>query len=167
LKVHVRQERQGDEGAIRDVTKAAFEPVAHSSQTEAAIIEALRLAGVLTVSLVAVVDGEIVGHAAFSPVTINGADCGWHGLGPVSVRPDRQNAGIGATLIQEGLRRLEGMGAQGCVVLGEPRYYRRFGFRQDPNLRFAGAPAEYFMALRMGGPAFAGSVNYHRAFEAA
>lgn len=104
--MEIRQERPEDIEGIRQITKAAFEPIEHSSQTEAAIVDALRSAGALTVSLVAVADGEIVGHVAFSPVTIDGADKGWYDLGPVSVRPDRQKEGIGGALIREGLARL-------------------------------------------------------------
>lgn len=164
--MEIRQERPEDSEGIRQITKAAFEPIEHSSQTEAAIVDALRSAGALTVTLVAVADGDIVGHVAFSPVTIDGADKGWYGLGPVSVRPDRQKEGIGGALIREGLARLAQAGAKGCVVLGDPAYYRRFGFENDPDLRFEGAPAEYFMRLTLDGAAPSGSVTYHAGFDA-
>jgi putative acetyltransferase len=164
--MEIRQERPEDIEVIRQITKAAFEPIEHSSQTEAAIVDALRSAGALTVSLVAVADGEIVGHVAFSPVTIDGADKGWYGLGPISVRPDRQKEGIGGALIREGLARLVQAGAEGCVVLGDPSYYRRFRFENDPDLRFVGAPAEYFMRLTFDGAGPSGSATYHPGFDA-
>ncbi|QFY61319.1 N-acetyltransferase [Rhizobium grahamii] len=164
--MEIRPEQPNDTAAIREITKAAFAPMAYSSQTEAEIVDALRRADVLTISLVAVDDGSIVGHVAFSPVTIDGREMGWYGLGPVSVRPDRQKEGIGGKLIRHGLSQLKKMGAMGCVVLGDPGYYQRFGFENDDALIFEGVPAEYFMRLRFGGPLPAGKVNYHDGFNA-
>jgi len=162
----IRFERSEDIKLIRQVTTAAFAVAEHSSGTEGAIVDALRSAGALSVSLVATVDGEVVGHVAFSPVTLDGADLGWYGLGPVSVRPDLQGRGFGAALIQAGLERLAGLGGKGCVVLGDPAYYARFGFRQDPAIGYEGVPAEYFMALSLDGSRAAGKVAYHEGFSA-
>lgn len=162
--MEIRDERSGDAAAIRALTAAAFETAPHSSGTEAAIVDALRTAGALTLSLVVEEGGEIVGHVAFSPVLIGGSGGGWHGLGPVSVRPDRQNRGIGRRLIMAGLERLEISGAQGCVVLGDPAYYARFGFLADPMLRYPGVPAEYFQSLSFAGTRPKGDVRYHPAF---
>lgn len=164
--IDIRSEQASDIATIREITKAAFAPMAYSSQTEAEIIEALRAAGALTLSLVALESGEIVGHVAFSPVTIDGEDKGWYGLGPVSVRPDRQNIGIGGRLIREGLDRLARTGAKGCVLVGEPAYYRRFGFENHAGLRFEGVPAEYFMGKALNGPVPSGSVSFHAGFGA-
>lgn len=164
--MRIRPEQPEDIEAIRQITKAAFTPVEHSSQTEAAIVDALREAGALAISLVAVADGDVVGHVAFSPVAIDEADQGWYGLGPVSVRPDQQKRGIGGALIREGLSRLAQIGAKGCVVLGDPAYYGRFGFAHDPGLRFEGAPAEYFMGLAFDGVMPSGRVSYHAGFNA-
>lgn len=163
----IRSERPGDSGAIRSITTAAFKGAEHSNQTEASIVDALRAAGALTVSFVAVDRGEIVGHVAFSPVIIEGEDKGWYGLGPVSVLPDHQRKGIGQALIREGLSRLELAGANGCVVLGDPAYYERFGFATDPTLRYKDVPVEYFKMLMFAGAAPAGSVSYHPGFDAA
>ncbi|KRB51769.1 GCN5 family acetyltransferase [Rhizobium sp. Root708] len=165
--MEIRAEQPNDIATIREITKAAFAPMAYSSRTEAEIVDALRRAGVLTISLVAVEDGVVIGHVAFSPVTIDGHEFGWHGLGPISVRPDRQNEGIGGKLIRHGLSQLRDMGAMGCVVLGDPGYYKRFGFENDDALIFESAPAEYFMRLRLDGPPPAGKVNYHEGFNAA
>ena len=164
--MRIRQERPGDEAAIRTLTDAAFRGVAFSNQTEAAIVEALRAASVLTISLVAVEAGKIVGHVAFSPVMIDGAGGDWYGLGPVSVRPDRQRSGIGQALVRDGLRRLGSMAAGGCVVLGDPGYYSRFGFQYDPELWYGDVPAGYFQRLILGGPAPKGEVHFHPSFDA-
>lgn len=143
----IRHEQESDHSVIADVTAQAFAGVEHSDQTEPGIIARLRAADALTISLVAIESGTLVGHAAFSPVTIDGADRSWFGLGPVSVNPDLQGAGIGSALIRKGLEQLRSQGAAGCVVLGEPAYYCRFGFERDDDLRYEGAPPEYFMRI--------------------
>lgn len=164
--IAIRDENTDDIAAIGDVTSQAFAGLEHSDQTEPAIIVGLRNAGALALSLVADDEGEVVGHAAFSPVVIDGQDCRWFGLGPVSVQPRLQNRGIGTLLIRAGLDRLRALGAQGCVVLGDPAYYTRFGFAGGDRLRFAGAPPEYFMWLDLaaGDGAATGQVDYHPAF---
>ncbi|MGD9864868.1 MAG: GNAT family N-acetyltransferase [Pseudodonghicola sp.] len=161
----IRDEGPQDHEIIGQITTAAFAPMAYSSGTEAAIITTLRQTGALTLSLVAVEEGTVIGHVAFSPVTIGGADVGWYGLGPVSVRPDRQGRGIGSALIRAGLARLRQIGAGGCVLVGNPAYYRRFGFGPLPGLRFSSAPAENFMALRLtDADAPQGEVAFHPGF---
>ena len=163
--MEIRPEQPDDTPAIRQITTAAFESAEHTNHNEAAIVEELRRSGALDLSLVAVADGEIVGHVAFSPVTMNEIDHGWFGLGPVSVRPDRQRMGIGGALIREGLAHLKHTEAKGCVVLGDPRYYRRFGFENDQKLQLQGVPPEYFMRLVFDGAVPAGNVTYHQAFQ--
>ena len=101
---------------------------------------------------------------AFSPVTIDGQDRGWFGLGPVAVEPKQQGIGIGSKLIRTGLARLRAAGANGCVVLGEPDYYRRFGFRADGRLIYPGPLPQYFQALAFGADVPSGIVAYHPAF---
>src|SRR4051794_17216303 len=113
--MQIRLERPEDATTIHALTDAAFKGMPFSDDTEARIIGSLRAAGALTLSLVATQGGEIVGHAAFSPVTINGGTGDWYGLGPVSVWPNLQRQGIGQSLIREGLRQLKSMGAGGCV----------------------------------------------------
>lgn len=165
--VTIRDERPDDAGAIRAITVAAFEGMPYSEQTEAAIVAALRAAGALTLSLVAVEGEDIVGHVAFSPVSINEAAApGWFGVGPVSVRPDRQKAGIGSALMQAGLARLKAANAKGCVLVGDPAYYRRFGFRESSALRYPDLPAEYFQVLDLVGEAPSGIVAFHPGFAA-
>lgn len=162
----LRAEMPEDIDAISKLTTAAFENTEHSSGTEAAIVDALRAAGALTISLVALENEEIVGHIAFSPVTIESGAEAWYGLGPVSVRPDRQGYGIGKMLIESGLAQLKQNGANGCVVLGDPGYYTRFGFTSDPALRYADVPAEYFQRIVFKGPPPTGAVAYHAGFDA-
>jgi putative acetyltransferase len=164
--MEIRFEQSEDLAAIRTLTFAAFGNAPHSTQTEAAIIDALRAAGALTISLVAVDAEVLVGHVAFSPVTINGEVSGWYGLGPVSVRPDRQRKGVGRALIQTGLDHLRAMNAQGCVVLGDPLYYGRFGFISDPNLRYGNVPPEYFQRLALSDEVPKGEVLFHPGFDA-
>ncbi|NUQ16868.1 MAG: N-acetyltransferase [Sphingomonas sp.] len=161
----IRSETPADAAAISSVITAAFLLAEHSDGNEARIVEALREAGSLTVSLVATEGDRIVGHVAFSPVTIDGRSDGWLGLGPVAVVPDRQRHGIGSALIEAGLAQLRIQGSRGCVVLGEPGYYRRFGFAADPEFRLAGVPPEYFQRLIFQGPCDGGLVEYHHAFE--
>jgi putative acetyltransferase len=129
-------------------------------------VEGLRSGGALTVSLVAEDDGEIVGHVAFSPVMIAGAAGDWYGMGPVSVRPDKQGRGLGQSLVRTGLDHLRALGAAGCVVLGAPAYYQRFGFESDPALTYGGYDSPYFQRLVFDGSPVTGDVTYHSAFEA-
>ncbi len=161
----LRPETPADLPAIRALITEAFARAEHASGTEAVIVDALRASGELALSLLAEQDGRVIGHVAFSPVVIDGAS-EWYGLGPVAVAPNRQGAGVGAALIEAGLARLRQAGAGGCVVLGDPGYYARFGFTHDPALRYEGAPAEYFMVLTFGGSRPQGAVTYSVAFEA-
>ncbi|MGH7002344.1 MAG: GNAT family N-acetyltransferase [Alphaproteobacteria bacterium] len=162
----IRAEVPADRAAIRSIVTHAFKDMAYSSGTEAAIVDALRRAGALTLSLVAVEAGEPVGHIAFSPVTIDGRDAGWYGLGPVAVRPDCQGKAIGSGLIREGLAQLAALGAGGCVLLGAPAYYGRFGFKAEPDLRLADVAPAYFQALPFGADVPKGMVAFHAGFEA-
>ena len=162
----IRRETAADIAAIDEVTIAAFDTLAISNHTEQFIIRALRAANVLTLSLVAEVDGRVVGHVAFSPVTISDGTQNWHGLGPVSVLPEHQRQGIGTALIREGLSMLKGLGAQGCCLVGDPAYYRRFGFQNTRGLIYEGVPQEVFLALSLAGGAPQGVVVFHEGFKA-
>lgn len=163
----VRPEHPKDIEEIRALITTAFDGAPYSDGTEGAIVDALRKGGALSVSLVAERGGEIVGHVAFSPVQIDGNELRWYGLGPVAVRPDRQRQGIGTRLIEAGLDQIKSMGAAGCVVLGYPGYYSRFGFKADPTLSFPGVPQHYFQCLDFGTAARQGVVVYHQAFYGA
>ncbi|MBC8136883.1 MAG: N-acetyltransferase [Fibrella sp.] len=162
----IREEQHSDIESITRVTDSAFANKAYSSGTESFIIHALRAEGALSLSLVAETDGQIAGHVAFSPVTISDESADWYGLGPVAVLPELQKRGIGKALIREGLNRLRSLGAQGCVLLGDPNYYTRFGFANTPDLILEGFPPEYFLAVPFADRTAQGTVLFHPAFSA-
>jgi putative acetyltransferase len=166
MSVTIRAETSGDVQAIETVTTSAFLRAPHTSHTEQHIVSGLRRAGKLAVSLVADADGIVIGHVAISPVSISDGTTGWFGLGPVSVLPPHQGRGIGSQLVREALRLLRDRGASGCVVLGEPAYYGRFGFQADPNLVLPGVPPEYFQAASFDSSRPRGTVTYDEAFSA-
>jgi putative acetyltransferase len=162
----IRNEINTDIGPIAEVTIAAFKTLEISNHTEQFIIEALRAAKALTVSIVAETDGRVIGHIAFSPVAISDGTPNWYGLGPVSVLPEHQRKGIGKALIKEGLSRLKDMNAQGCCLVGHPDYYRKFGFTNIPGLVHEGVPPEVFFALSFDGHTPQGTVVFHEGFKA-
>jgi putative acetyltransferase len=164
VSILVRPETPADHEAIREVHRLAFANHPFSHQTEHRIVDVLRAAGALALSLVAEQDGAVVGHVAFSPATIGGFACGWYVLGPVGMRPERQRGGIGSRLVQDGMRELREAGARGCVLVGDPAYYTRFGFRHDPALTMHGVPPEVILALSLEPPAPRGEIGHHRAF---
>ncbi len=162
----IRDETSSDIEAISKVTIAAFKNLAISNHTEQFIINALREAHALTISLVAEIDGQVVGHIAFSPVTISDGAIGWYGLGPVSVLPEYQRQGIGKSLIQEGLSLLKELGGQGCALVGDPNYYKRLGFRNIPGLVHEGIPQEVFLFMPFDKKIPQGTVTFHKGFLA-
>lgn len=164
--ITIRDETIADVSVITEVTVAAFKTMEISNHTEQFIIEALRAAKALTLSLVAEVDGRVVGHIAFSPVTISDGTQNWYGLGPVSVLPEYQRQGIGKALIKEGLSRLQDLNAQGCCLVGHPEYYIKFGFENIPELVHEGIPQEVFFALSFDGRFPQGNVTFHEGFKA-
>lgn len=166
MHVRIRQESPSDVAAIEAVTIAAFENAVHTNHTEQFIVNALRKAGQLSVSLVADDDGLVIGHVAVSPVSISDAAPGWYGLGPMSVVPERQGEGIGSRLMGKALDILREFGAAGCVVLGDPGYYSRFGFNADSSITLPGVPPEYFQAISFTGSLPRGTVAYHESFAA-
>lgn len=166
MDIIIRDEQIEDIEAIEKLTKAAFQNAEHTSYTEHFIVNSLRNHGQLTISLVAVEDSSIIGHIAISPVEISSGEIGWYGLGPISVHPDKQGYGIGSLLMKESLEKLKQFGAQGCVLLGDPRYYSRFGFKNYPELILPDVPSEYFQALTFSGNIPKANVKYHEAFNA-
>lgn len=164
MAIRIRNEAPPDVAAIGKVTIAAFLDAPHGSGTEQFIVDALRRSGQLSVSLVADDDGEVIGHVAVSPVTVSDGATGWYGLGPISVAPGRQGRGVGTRLMQQALTELRRSGAVGCVVLGDPAYYARFGFNAEPSLVLPDAPPEYFQAIVFRGALPSGTVSYHASF---
>jgi len=162
----IRDETEADIVPINEVTIAAFETLEISNHTEQYVIVALRSAGALSLSLVAEVDGRVVGHIAFSPVTLSDGTGNWYGLGPVSVLPVYQRKGIGKALIREGLSRLREAGAKGCCLVGHPGYYGQFGFEHVAGLVHEGVPPEVFFALSFDGNLPQGYVMFHEGFKA-
>lgn len=165
-KLVIRDETPADVGAITEVTIAAFKTLEISRHTEQFVVEALRAAQALAVSLVAETEGRVIGHIAFSPVTISDGTPSWYGLGPVSVLPEHQRQGIGQALIEEGLSRLKGRQARGCCLVGHPGYYRKFGFENLSGLVVEGVPPEVFFALSFDGHTPRGTVTFHEGFKA-
>ncbi|HUG58520.1 MAG TPA: N-acetyltransferase [Candidimonas sp.] len=168
MTISIRPETAADIPIIEALTAAAFLNAQHTSHTEQFIVNALRAADQLTLSLVAEEESKVVGHIAVSPITISNERAQWYGLGPVSVSPERQGQGIGSGLIRQALAELRRLGAAGCVVLGDPHYYGRFGFTATSNLVLPGVPPEYFQAilLNLNATSPTGVVSYHEAFNA-
>jgi putative acetyltransferase len=164
--IAIRNETDADIDAITEVTIAAFKTLEVSNQTEHFIIQALRAAKALTISLVVELNCRVVGHIAFSPVTISDGTKNWYGLGPVSVLPEYQRNGIGKALIQEGLSRLKVLNAQGCCLVGHPDYNKKFGFKNIPGFVHEGVPPEVFLALTFDGYTPQGTVAFHEGFKA-
>jgi putative acetyltransferase len=165
--IEIRREASEDAAAIRHLLEQAFpEP------DEANLVELLREADKAPVSLVATYEGQVVGHIMFSPVRIDPAQPGSSsiGLAPVAVLPEFQNRGIGSNLIREGLEECRKAGYDIVVVLGEPRFYARFGFSRasDHGLGNEYGADEHFMALELRDGALAkvsGTVRYQPEFN--
>jgi putative acetyltransferase len=163
----IRKERKEDLNAIRYVNKQAFE-----TSSEANLVDLLRAANKATISLVAIVEGRIVGHILFSPVNIASAPEGVRGLGlgPMAVLPEFQEQGIGSSLIREGLKECQQAGYDIVVVLGHLDYYPRFGFSRASayGLENEYDADEHFMALELRNGALAevgGLVTYQPEFK--
>ncbi|HIK44151.1 MAG TPA: N-acetyltransferase [Leptolyngbyaceae cyanobacterium M65_K2018_010] len=161
----LRPETQQDIEAIRRLHLAAFANHPYSRQTEHLIVAALRETGALAISRVAEVEGEVVGHIAFSEARLGADGPGWFLLGPVAVRPDHQGQGVGRALIEAGLAELHLRGARGCVLVGDPGFYNRFGFRSVAGVTCPGVPNENVLCLPLGEALPAGEVIHHPAFE--
>lgn len=166
MNLKIRKEEKGDIDAIEKVTIEAFLNAPHTDHSEQYIVKELRSSNALTISLVAEIQGEVVGHVAISPVTISDGAKGWFGLGPISVSPNIQRSGVGSKLMQSALETLKGSSASGCVLLGDPAYYGRFGFQPESCLVLPDVPPEYFQAIQFSGVLPSGTVTYHEAFNA-
>ncbi|MCA0940748.1 N-acetyltransferase [Salipiger pacificus] len=161
--MHIRTEGPEEAAAISALTTRAFEAAEHADGTEALIVERLRAAGALTVSLVAEEEGTLIGHVAVSPVEIGGHH-GWQGLGPISVAPERQRSGVGTALMRAALAEVRASHAPGVVLVGNPAFYGHFGFRQAPGLQLDGIPPEVLLALPFGPELPQGVLEFHPAF---
>lgn len=180
----LRPEQPSDIPTITCITREAFSANPHGEEV---IVTKLRDDNALTLSIVATVppysksplsspsaspppeveEGQekIAAHVAFSPVTLEGVDENWVGLGPVSVSTSLQRKGLGSAVIREGLRILRERGdIDGCVVLGNPAFYGKFGFQAGQGLVLDGVPAKYFQSLSFGDSRPEAKVRYHAAF---
>ena len=166
MTLSIRPQSHADSAGIEALTSAAFLNAAHSSHSEQRIVAALRRAGQLTLSLVAEQAGELLGHVAISPVSLSDGSADRYGLGPISVLPAHQGRGIGTQLMHAALAALRKQGAVGCVVLGDPAYHGRFGFKAEPDLRLEAVPPQYFTAQAFGTALPRATVTYHPAFNA-
>lgn len=160
----IRPEAPADHPAIHDLTRRAFAPMAFAGGDEQDLIDALRSAGALSLSLVAESAGMIVGHVALSPVTHESGEGGWYGLGPISVDPAIQRKGLGGALIAEAKAWMKAGGARGCILVGDTRYYPRHGFAPAPAHAPEREPSAYFMVLTFDGPPPVGRFSFHPSF---
>ncbi len=163
----IRAEREEDYSQVRRVNELAF-----GQPQEADLVEALRRSARPYISLVAVADGEVVGHIFFSPVTIHSEDSVFEaiGLAPLAVLPEHHNLGVGSALTRRGLEECRRAGGEIVVVLGHPNYYPRFGFYPASLKGLTceyDVPDEHFMVTELVEGALAGRrglVKYHPAF---
>jgi len=145
----IRMETPADIPGVRAVNAEAFD-----TEAEATLVDALRESGKVTLSLAAILEGEVVGHILFSEIIMEpgGAEARIVGLAPMAVRPGCQGEGIGSALVRRGLEECRALGYRGVVVLGHPSFYPRFGFTPASEHGVTStynAPDEAFMALAL------------------
>ena len=164
LGLEIRPETTADIDNIHRLTELAFRGRPYAGGDEQDVIDRLRAVAALTLSLVAVDNGVLVGQITFSPALVTDPSQPWYALGPVSVTPERQSEGIGASLIEAGIAEIVQLGALGCILTGNPNYYQRFGFKPAPMHAPTNEPAEYFMLKLLAGPQPKGRFAFHDAF---
>ncbi len=161
----IREELADDYAVIASITERAFAPMPFSDGDEHELIGKLRDAGVLAISLVAEYEGTVAGHIAYTPAFAADGSANWYALGPVAVEPGLQKRRIGARLIERGLAMLRERDAAGCVLVGDPAYYSRFGFKLYPEFCPEGEPEEYFQILPLRQTAPRSVVGFHPLFS--
>ena len=160
----IREERAGDEAAIRDMVRRAFIGHLYSDGNEADVIDRLRADGDMLLSLVAETESAIIGQITYSPALLeNGAE-GWVVLGPVAVDPAHQGRGLGRHLIAAGEAIMRSRRMRGITVLGDPAIYARFGFAQNTAMWLAGELGWAFQVKSLGPDIPATQQRYVRAF---
>lgn len=164
----LKNEQHKDIERISQIQYAAFKdhPIhaAGAEPVEHLIVERLRKANALTLSILAEEKGEAVGHIAISPAVVGRSSQGWYLLGPVGVMPQHQGKGIGSTLIHEALGRMGNMGADGIVLVGDPAFYKRFGFKNVPGITYEGIPGQFILTLPFTNRNTEGAIVAHEAF---
>ena len=163
-RLNIRTEQVSDHSEIRSLTELAFRTMEYSDGDEQDVIDRLREADALTPSLVLVENGRVVGHIAFSPAVAGDGSEPWFALGPVSVLPSHQGRGLGSQLIERGLSEIQTAGALGCILLGNPAFYGRFGFEVAPKNAPIGMPGEFFQVKRWGNVEPFGRFAFHSGF---
>lgn len=164
MKYLIRPEEPRDHRHIYDLTKRAFAPMPFADGNEQDLINALREAGALNLSLVAEKDGQVVGHVALSEASHESGEVGWYVLGPIAVVPELQRKGIGGALIAGAKHWMESNGARGCIVVGDTNYYPRHGFLPSPAQAPEGTPPEHVMVLTLRGSIPDGRFSFHPLF---
>ncbi len=160
----IRPERPSDQATIRSLTEIAFSDMEYSDGDEQDVIDRLRAADALTLSLVLVESDKVVGHIAFSPAAAGDGSEPWFALGPVSVLPTHQRRGLGLALIERGLSEIKAAGALGCILLGNPELYGRFGFEVAGKNAPEGMPEEFFQVKRWRDAEPVGRFEFHGGF---
>ena len=164
MKWTIRQEKAGDETAVEQITTAAFAGKTYADGTEGQLPAALRDAGALVLSLVAVERKQIIGHTCLSPVTIG--DEKWLGLGPLSVSPDKQGQGIGSALVSTAVSVAQAYGRGGVVLMGDPKFYSRVGFILATDATYGGKSSPHLQVYPFGDSP-KGEAQFHTAFDGA
>ena len=162
--IEIRKEIEADHDSIRSLTEAAFEGRPYAGGDEQDVIDRLRRNNTLTLSLVATQEQVVIGQITLSPALVGDGSSPWFALGPVSVLPSRQGEGIGSALIEASLASITNMGALGCILTGDPNYYRRFGFRLSPENSPENEPEEYFQLKLLGDQRPIGKFVFDKAF---
>jgi len=163
--ITIRPETDDDHAAIGAVITEAFAGMPYADGDEAQLVEALRRESAISLSLVADLDGTVIGQVVLSPALAADGTGGWYALGPVAVAREHQRAGIGSRLIGVALDVITQRGANGCILVGNPAYYRRFGFELSPRNAPVGEPAEFFMVkLLSDRKRPRGAIAFHPAF---
>jgi putative acetyltransferase len=160
----IRNEKITDQQAIYRITKLAFKDRPYADGDEQDVINRLRAVGALTLSLVAIINDDVVGQATFSPASQSDDSRPWYALGPIAVLPDHQSMGIGSALIAEGLQWLQERRALGCILTGNPAYYERFGFVLSPSHTPKAELPQYFQVKFLTGFRPQGIFGFHRMF---
>ncbi len=158
MKYKIRQERDGDEAAIRDVVERAFAGKSFADPDDKFIVERLREDGSLVLSLVAEGRGQLIGQVALSPAKVG--DLKYLCLGPIAVVPEQQGKGIGGDLMGHALGVAQAYGRDGVVLLGDPKYYSRFGFEKFASVSYDGKGADALQLLPFTEPP-SGKVVFH------
>lgn len=161
----IRSEEENDIPFISNLLKQAFFNQPHSNNDEYLLVDKLRKRKALTLSYVAIINNEIVGYIAFSPITIDGKKSNLLGLAPIAILPKYQRKGIGSTLINSSLTQIKKQRFDGCVLVGFPDFYQKLGFISADPLVYLDADKQYFMKLLFKKDiALSGEVEFHPAF---